>query len=143
MDVRTFKAVGQVAGTGGLALVFLGLLLWPANAAEQTAGNCSPIVRDTQGNVQVNINCSIQLTAIQLKQLIDEVRRPTPIPSEILDRLTNLSAELGVTKGAMARFLATLGERDVPEQDLDAKLRQIAAQRLTLVKQLQEVSGDD
>ena len=35
--------MGQVAG---LALVFLGLLLWPANAAEQTAGNCSPIVRD-------------------------------------------------------------------------------------------------
>jgi hypothetical protein len=114
----------------------------------QTAGNCSPIVRDTQGNVQVNINCpiqltAIQLTAIQLKQLIDEVRRPTPIPPEMFDRIEHLSQVLGVTKGAVTTFLQTLGERDVPEQDLDAKLRQIAAQHLTLVKQLQEVSGDD
>jgi hypothetical protein len=84
MDVRAFKAVGQVAGTGGLALVFLELLLWPANAAEQTAGNCSPIIRDTQGNVQVNINCPIQLTPVQLKQLIDEVRRPTPMSPRAL-----------------------------------------------------------
>ena len=43
----------------------------------------------------------------------------------------------------MATFFRVLGERKVPIEDLDAKLREIAARHLTLLKQVETLSGED
>jgi tetratricopeptide (TPR) repeat protein len=47
-----------------------------------------------------------------------------------------------VTDAALGTFFRVLGERKVTTEDLDAKLREIAARHLTLLKQT-EPSGDD
>ena len=43
----------------------------------------------------------------------------------------------------MTTFFRILGERKVPVEDLDAKLREIAARHLTLLKQIESVPGVD
>ena len=44
---------------------------------------------------------------------------------------------------AVTTFFRILGERKVPVEDLDAKLREIAARHLTLLKQIESVPGED
>ena len=44
---------------------------------------------------------------------------------------------------AVTNFFRILGERKVPIEDLDAKLREIAARHLTLLKQVETLSGED
>ena len=50
---------------------------------------------------------------------------------------------MGVSDTALGKFLEILGERQVPIEDLDAKLREIAGQHMTLLKQVETLSGED
>ena len=54
-----------------------------------------------------------------------------------------LAQRFGVTDTAVTTFFRILGERKVPVEDLDAKLREIAARHLTLLKQVESLSGED
>ena len=79
------------------------------------------------------------ITPIQLQQITDAVRGGRAIPPEF----KSLSQRFGVTDMAVANFFRILGERKVPIEDLDAKLREIAAHHLTLVRQVKSLSGED
>ena len=61
----------------------------------------------------------------------------------MLERTERLSRQFGVTDIAVTKFFRILGESKVAIEDLDAKLREIAAQHLTLLKQVETLSGED
>ena len=60
----------------------------------ETKGPCSPIVRDTQGNVEINISCPIQLTPVQLRELIESIRTPEGVSPSFVSKFRDLSAQL-------------------------------------------------
>ena len=107
----------------------------------RTEGQCSPVVDRTQGNVTINFtgNCTAGITPTQLQKIIDDVMSRRAIPAELLE----ISRHFGVTDTAVTTFFRILGERKVPVEDLDAKLREIAARHLTLLKQIESVPGVD
>jgi tetratricopeptide (TPR) repeat protein len=110
----------------------------------QTQAPCSPVVDRTQGNVTVTFSggCTIGITPSELEKIIESALARRTIPAELLDRYEMLRRQFGVTDAALGTFFLVLGERKVPTEDLDAKLREIAARHLTLLKQA-AASGDD
>jgi tetratricopeptide (TPR) repeat protein len=136
--------------TMSFALLFLSFA-WlfaaiPAFAQEvRTQAPCSPVVDRTQGNVTVSFNggCTVGITPAELKDIIDSVLSRRAIPSELLDRYEMVSRAFGVTDTALAAFFRILGENKVATEDLDAKLREIAARHLTLLKQAEASPEDD
>ena len=108
-------------------------------------GACSPAVESTEGNVTITYtgSCNTGITPVQLRQIIGDVLAQRPIPAELLNRYDQISRELGVTNAALTTFLRILGERNVPIEDLDAKLREIAARHLALLKQAEASTTDD
>src|SRR5262249_35673169 len=54
-----------------------------------------------------------------------------------------VSRAFGVTDTALTTFLRLLGERKVATEDLDARLREVAARHLTLLKQAEPSPDDD
>jgi tetratricopeptide (TPR) repeat protein len=72
----------------------------------------------------------------QLKVL--EARR-----QDELKQLLELSQLYGVTNTAVKNFLRDLGEENVAPEDLDSRLRQIAARHRSLERQVQQLPGDD
>ena len=74
----------------------------------QTTGPCSPIVRDTKGNVDIDINCSIQLTPKQLRELKNSLRSLAGPGTELLSEFGKLSARFGVTEAALKNFFRIL-----------------------------------
>jgi len=65
------------------------------------------------------------------------------IPPELLDRFETVSRAFGVTDTALTTFFRILGENKVAPADLDAKLREVAARHLTLLRQAAASLGDD
>jgi hypothetical protein len=102
----------------------------------ETQGPCSPIVNGTQGNVTVTFNggCTIGITPEQLKEIVDTVQAGRSLPAGLLDRYELLSREFGITEAALTNFFRILGENRVAVENLDAKLREIAAKHLALVR---------
>jgi tetratricopeptide (TPR) repeat protein len=122
------------------------LLTVPALAQDvRTQAPCSPVIDRTQGNVTVSFSggCTVGITPAELKDIIDNVLSRRAIPPELLDRYEILSRSFGVTDAALTTFFRVLGERKVATEDLDAKLREVAARHLALLKQAQASSDDD
>ncbi|HUI96131.1 MAG TPA: tetratricopeptide repeat protein [Xanthobacteraceae bacterium] len=128
-----------------------GLAAWLAAAASagaqevRTQAPCSPVIDHTQGDVTINFSggCTVGITPAQLQEIIASLQAGRSVPPELLDRYEALSQKFGVTDAAVANFLRILGENKVATGDLDAKLREIAAQHLTLLKQTAAQAGDD
>src|SRR5262249_55952083 len=74
---------------------------------------------------------------------IDSVLAGRAVPPELLDRFETVSRAFGVTDTALTTFFRILGERKVATEDLDAKLREVAARHLTLLKQAEASADDD
>ncbi len=57
-------------------------------------------------------------------------------------QIVDLATKLGVTQGAVTTFLRTLGEKDVPVEELPAKLGEIAERHKALLAQIASVRSD-
>src|SRR5262245_40417443 len=102
----------------------------------QTAGTCSPVTSGTQGNVTINSTCTSDFTPAQLRKITDAVQAGQATPAVL-----ELSQRFGVTRTAVETFFRTLGQENIAIEDLDARLREVAALHLTLLKQTKRVSG--
>jgi tetratricopeptide (TPR) repeat protein len=111
----------------------------------RTQAPCSPIVDRTQGNVTITFSggCSLEITPVQIQEIVDKVRAGLAIPPELLDRYEKLGRAFGITDAALTTFFRILGENKVATEDLDAKLREVAARHLTLLKQAEPSADDD
>jgi tetratricopeptide (TPR) repeat protein len=114
-------------------------------AVQRTEAPCSPVFDRTQGNVTVNISggCTAGISPLQLREIKDAVQSGRTIPPELLERNERLARQFGVSDTALENFLRILGERKIPIEDLDAKLREIAEHHLKLLKQVETLSGED
>jgi hypothetical protein len=83
----------------------------------------------TQGNVTVTFSggCNLGATPAELQDLISNVLARRAVSLELHD---NVSRALGVTDTAVTNFFRILGENKVATEDLDAKLREVAARHL-------------
>jgi hypothetical protein len=118
----------------------------PAFAQDvRTQAPCSPVVDRTQGNVTLTFSggCTVGITPAELKEIMENVLARRAIPPELLDRYDTISRALGVTDTAVTTFFRILGQNKVATEDLDAKLREIAARHLTLLKQAEASPDDD
>jgi tetratricopeptide (TPR) repeat protein len=61
----------------------------------------------------------------------------------LMDQFRELSQLYGVTNTAVNNFLRLLGQENVAPEDLDSRLRQIAAWARSLERQVQQLSDDD
>jgi tetratricopeptide (TPR) repeat protein len=123
-------------------------LFWATNSHVEelkTQASCSPVIDRTQGNVTVTFSggCTVGITPAQLKDIIGSVLAQRAIPPELLDRYEMISRAFGVTDTALTTFFRILGEIKVPVEDLDSKLREIAARHLNLLKQAEAAPDDD
>ena len=129
-----------------LALIVVWFLPAGLGSAQEvrTQAPCSPVIDRAQGNVTLTFSggCTVGITPAELKDIMENVLARRAIPPELLDRYEMLSRVFGVTDTAITTFFLILGENKVATQDLDAKLRDIAARHLTLLKQT-EASSDD
>jgi len=87
---------------------------------QTTTGRCSPVVSHAGGNVTVV--CQEGSSSEQFQHLAEE---------------------LGVTKAALTSFFKILEQQRVPPEDLDSKLREIAASYKRLQAQLQQFLSED
>jgi tetratricopeptide (TPR) repeat protein len=87
--------------------------------------------------------CTVGIMPAQLQEIIDSVLARRAIPPELLEKSDMLSRQLGVTDAALTTFFRILGENSVATEDLDAKLREVAARHLTLLKQAEGSSDSD
>src|SRR5262245_47071803 len=111
----------------------------------RTQAPCSPVVDRTQGNVTLTFSggCTVGITPAELKEIIDSVLARRAIPPELLDRYEMVSRQFGVADMALTTFFRILGENKVATEDLDAKLREVAARHVTLLKQAEASADDD
>src|SRR4051794_11244046 len=103
-----------------LVLVTISLITGPARADApnlQTQGACSPIVHDTGGNVTLNLSCPIQLTPVQLKEIIDSVRSSGGVPADLMAEFRKLSRQFDVQDAALVNFFRILGDKKIPVED--------------------------
>ncbi len=108
----------------------------------RTDAPCSPVVEGTRGNVTINFTggCTQGFSPAQLQQVVNDVLNKRTVP---LESFQELSQRFGVSDMAVTTFLRILGERKIPIEDLDSKLREIAARHLTLLKQIESLPGED
>lgn len=130
------------------ALAIAAALLIPAAAAHaqqtQTQAPCSPVIDRTQGNVTVTFSggCTAGIAQADIEKIVESVLARNPVPPDLLDCFVTLSKEFGVTETALATFFRILGENKVRTEDLDARLREIAARHVALLRHA-EASPDD
>jgi hypothetical protein len=111
----------------------------------RTQAPCSPVVDRTQGNVTLTFSggCTVGITPAELKDIMENVVARRAIPPELLERYETVSRMFGVTDTALTTFFRILGENKVAPEDLDAKLREVAARHLTLLNQAEPSADDD
>jgi tetratricopeptide (TPR) repeat protein len=129
-----------------LSSLLICLCAAPTSAQEvRTQAPCSPVIDRTQGNVTVNFTggCTAGITPAQIQEIVERVLAGRPIPAEFLDKYESISRQFGVADTALTTFFRILGNSKVAIEDLDAKLREIAARHLTLLKQVESLPGDD
>jgi hypothetical protein len=118
----------------------LGLVLAVAFAgAARARAEDRPPVRAREGSVGVGGNVigstiTIGLTPEQVQELTKAAAAGSVGP--LADRIVDLSNRLGVTQGAVLTMLRTLGQRDVPLEQLPQKLADVATQFQKLQVQL-------
>jgi tetratricopeptide (TPR) repeat protein len=132
-------------GVSAFVAAWLASLASAGAQETRTQAPCSPVIDRTQGSVTINFTggCTVGITPAQLKDIIDSVLAGRAIPPELLDRYEGISRQFGVTDAAVTNFFRILGANKVAIEDLDAKLREIAAQHLTLLKQTKSQEGDE
>ena len=114
---------------------------FPPNITVKSHGPCSAVTVGTGGNVVNNIYCDLGLSGHQFEAIMDAIRRGyDPQANAEVERL---SRRLGVTEAALEGFFRLLGEDNVPPEDLDARLRQLAVGHLALRWQLRPSDTDD
>src|SRR5215831_6205393 len=111
----------------------------------RTQAPCSPVIDRTQGNVTFTFSggCTVGITPAQLQEIMDSVLARRAVPPELLERYEMVSRQFGVTDTALTTFFRILGENRVATEDLDAKLREVAARHLTLLRQTEGSADDD
>ena len=111
----------------------------------RTQAPCSPVIDRTQGNVTLTFSggCTVGIAPAELEKIVDSVLARRAIPPELLDRYERVSRQFGVTDTALVTFFRILGESKVATEDLDAKLREVAARHLTLLRQAEASTDDD
>src|SRR4051794_10400757 len=120
-----------------LIIVFQAISLAQAARPQlQTKGPCSPVVDRTQGNVTITLSCPLGLTPVQIKEVVDAVLASGAVPASQVPRVEQLSRELGIKHTALGNLFKILGKKQVPVEDLDAKLREIAGRHLSLERQV-------
>ena len=129
-------------------LVVAAWLIWAAASPAQevrTQAPCSPVIDRTQGSVSITFSggCTVGIMPAELASIIDNVLARRAVPPELLDRFETVSRTFGVTDTALTTFFRILGERKVATEDLDVKLREVAARHLTLLKQAEASADDD
>ena len=115
----------QVLGKSSLICLLWIMSLTTASAqspaiTQSTQGRCSPAVGYAGGNV--TIVCQEGISSEQFQSLAEE---------------------LGVTKAALTSFFKILEQQRVPPEDLDSKLREVAAAYKRLQAQLQQFLSED
>ncbi len=90
----------------------------PAMKLEHTTGDQSPIVHTESGNINLTYGISEE-------------------------RFEALTDELAVTKSALKSFFKILEQEQVPREDLDSTLREIAAQYKELLQRLEVIQSED
>src|SRR6187431_928450 len=127
------------------ALIAAWMVVSSTASAQRTDAPCSPVIDRTHGNVTINFTggCTAGIVPAQIQQIIDGVLAGRAIPPELLDKYEQLGQRFGVTDSAVANFFRILGESKVPTEDLDDKLREIAARHQSLLRQLESVPGAD
>lgn len=145
--------IARVASAVLALLLSLGLVMSSAAAQGEhnqadlgrvdarTISACSPIIIGTGGNVTVNNNCPIGLSQQDLERIREAVRGGLAIG--FVEQISGLSARLGVTRTALENFFRLLGEQQVPDADLDARLRELAARYLRFSQILASVGSPD
>ena len=108
-----------------------------------TTGDCSPVVIDTAGDVDIDIACPLHLTPAQLGQLIDAVVGASGLDADVMEAFGQLSRQFGVQETALENFFEILERQAVPLEDLDHTLRQIARRHKQLLENLGQVRADD
>jgi tetratricopeptide (TPR) repeat protein len=116
-----------------------------AGQAAQTPAPCSPIVNHARGKISVTFRggCSSGLTPVQIQAIVDAILSQQGVPLDLLGEFQRVSRRFGVTDAALMSIFKTLGEKQVPPGDLDAKLTEIAARHLSLLKQAEPAPADD
>src|SRR5262245_45313366 len=111
----------------------------------RTHAPCSPVIDRTQGNVTLTFSggCTVGITPAELQTIIDRVLARRAIPPELLVRYELVTRQFGVTDTALVTFFRILGENKVATEELDAKLREVAARHLTLLQQTKASADDD
>ena len=123
-----------MAGAARRRLILASVLLlglWPgiARAAESVTAEHGVAAG---GNIS-NSSITIGLTPKEVQELIQsEAGKGTA-------QIVELATRLGVTQGAVTTFLRTLGEKDVPIEELPAKLGEIAERHKALLAQIASV----
>ena len=144
-EARREAAVGSMTRQLGSCLL---IVVWvfastPISAQSvRTDAPCSPVIDRTQGNVTVNFTggCTAGMTPTELQQIIDAVLNKRAVA---LESFEELAQRFGVTSMAVTTFFRILGENRVPIEDLDAKLREVASQHLTLLQRVETLSAED
>jgi tetratricopeptide (TPR) repeat protein len=125
-------------------LILAGTLLlglWPGLAC--AAWNVTAEHGVAAGGDIVNSNINIGATPKQLQELIQGlVQSQAEKQAEAQKQIADLSTKFGVTQGAVVTFLRTLGEKDVPVEELPAKLGEIAERHKALLAQIAAVRSD-
>ena len=122
---------------GPCALIAAWVVSSSANGQSvRTEGPCSPVIDRTQGNVTINFagGCTAGLSPTQMQEIKDAVAAGLVVP---LGQFQALGQQFGVADTAVTNFFRILGEQKVPIEDLDAKLREVAARHVTLLRQVE------
>ena len=129
----------------GLLLILAGLSAATGTSAKElrTKGDCSPIVVDVEGDVEINVTCPTGLTPLQLQELKEALTSALTEPPAVVTQLTELSEHFGVQKSALRTFFKTLKRKNVDIDDLDYALREIAKRHLKLIAEIQAKSSDE
>lgn len=125
--------------------IFLAFLIAAEVSAAQlrTTGDCSPIVMDVEGNVEINVTCPTGLSSQQLQELKEAIAGALAEPPAVVTQLTKLSERLGVQKSALRNFFKILERDNVAIDDLDQTLREIAKRHLALIVEIQVKPSDE
>ena len=112
-----------------------GLLLGLMASVAQAAGNVTADHGVAAGG-DISGNITIGLTPKQVRELVDKILAEADADTT---QVVKLATELGVTQGAVTTFLRTLGEKDIPIEELPAKLGEIAERHRNLLAQIEQV----
>ena len=113
-----------------------GLLLglW-SPSADFGGGRHGRARRRRRGDIR-DSTITIGLTPKQVRELVDKILAEADADTT---QVVKLATELGVTQGAVTTFLRTLGEKDIPIEELPAKLGEIAKRHRNLLAQIEQV----